>query len=522
MGARLLQPKRPRSPRPPTDTTPSPSPPTVPLAPLLSVSVALPGRTGIKLFWGGHGMALGTAPASAAATCKLVAEVIAHGASVAVRSGRVGGRLLVSGEMQDLEIVDGDAQAPELAVVLRRYQREEAASASLAPPPMVRWRFEGGHPQSGEGPRFLLQADSWRYVYLQRLLMELINYINQYVTPLQQRVFAARPEDVLANSAVHRLAAAACPSLLWLQGLPRQQQQQQQQQQPGPSSPFRLPPPDMAFRLQISLVRSRVLLAHASDAADGLIVDLDRYRFWRVRGGGSKGEAYWLGPELVALGEEADDGEADEEGLVFADPVNADAEMLGLLETETQELRARVSALSASQATAQAALHAEHAKLEAAQLQLDAVMIDGVRPLPPSPPQSPPPATRAPRSAAAATVTAGAGSGRRALSPGPVSARIASQMTAVDERERELARVSQELSQAKQRLGRVEAEAGRVRSAGEKEANCRWQHGRALPVKPPNRFDMELVGASISTWRAGESGSRVVWVDRYIYLCVQQ
>ena len=467
-----------------------------PLAPLLSVTVALPGRASIKLLWGGHGVALGTATAADAAACKLVAELVLQEATVWVRSGRVGGRLALAGEVQDLTIVDGDARAPELASVLCRFQRDGEAATAAVPPPMVRWRFEGGLPAAGEGPRLLLQFEAWRFVYLQRALMELINYIKDWLIPLPQQVFAGRPEDVLAGSAVHHLAHAAATagptsSLLWIQGLPKRA--------PGA---FRPPAPEMAFRLQISLVRSRVLLADASDAADGLIVHLERYRFWRVRGGADKDEAFWQGPELVALGEQqgatAAGGDADDEGSVFADPVNAGAEVLALLEAEARELQARASALQAEQATAQAALHAEHAKLEAAQRQLDAVMVNGVRVVSPYPPPSPPPSTRSPRAAAAAANTT-----KRPLSPGPLSASLAAQMTAVDELERKLTGVGRELAQATQRRGRVEAEMARVRSAVEREANSRWQHGRALPAKPPNRFDMELAGASISTWRGG-------------------
>ena len=491
MHKRLLQPKRPPAP-PASAATLASSASTVPLAPLLSVSVALPGRTGIKLLWGGHGVALGAATAADAAACKPVAELVLQGATVSVQSGRVGGRLVLGGDVQDLTIVDGDARAPELASVLCRYQRDGEAATAAVHPPMVRWRFEGGLPAAGEGPRLLLQAEGWRYVYLQRALMELINFIKDWLIPLPQRVFAARPEDVLAGSAVHHLAhatAAAGPSpLLWILGLPKR-----------PPGMFRLPAPEMALRLQISLVRSRVLLADASDAANGLIVDLERYRFWRVRAGGAKGEAYWQGPELVALWEQqgatAAGGGADDEGLAFADPVNAGTEMLGLLEAEARELDARVAALEAEQATAQAALHAEHAKLEAAQRQLDAVMVDGVRVVSPSPPASPPPTVRSPRAAANPT--------KRLLSPGPLSVHLAAQMTAVDELERTLAGVGRELAQAKQHRRRVEAEVARVRTAIERAANSRWQHGRALPVKPPNRFDMELAGASISTWGAG-------------------
>jgi hypothetical protein len=48
-----------------------------------------------------------------------------------------------------------------------------------------------------------------------------------------------------------------------------------------------------------------------------------------------------------------------------------------------------------------------------------------------------------------------------------------------------------------------EARALRLRSAVDAEEEY-WEHGRALPAKPPQRFDMDLCRASIATWRAGQ------------------
>ena len=58
-----------------------------------------------------------------------------------------------------------------------------------------------------------------------------------------------------------------------------------------------------------------------------------------------------------------------------------------------------------------------------------------------------------------------------------------------------------------------EVEQWRVRDTEDPVAEHEhWVHGRALPLKPPSRFDMDISGAILSTWKAGES-------LRYVCLC---
>ena len=41
----------------------------------------------------------------------------------------------------------------------------------------------------------------------------------------------------------------------------------------------------------------------------------------------------------------------------------------------------------------------------------------------------------------------------------------------------------------------------------EEEEEEEWSHGRSLPAKPPSRLDMDLTGATITSWKAGRGGA---------------
>lgn len=104
------------------------------------------------------------------------------------------------------------------------------------------------------------------------------------------------------------------------------------------------------------------------------------------------------------------------------------------------------------------------------------------------------------------------------LSPGGLSSRIAAQMTTVDGLERRLTEKRADRRQVASHIDQLEAEIARwqqrvaAAAASEHKSNIynpRWVHGQALPVKPPNRLDMDLTGAAISTWKAGLVGKNI-------------
>ncbi len=442
-----------------------PSVPCVPLGPVLSLDVSLPATTRVNLCWG-------------ETTLSTVAEVVLKQTQVSMRAG--GGRLTLSGSVHDLGIVDGRPLAPELGKILCRLQETPGASPLPSAGNMVTWRFEGKSEAAsgGEGPRVLVRAGDWRFVYLQRVTMELVNYVKDYLVPSFAR--AARPQDALSGSVVHWLATtpATTPAkkpVAWIQGIPKAKS--------ALSTPPVLPP-SQAFRLQVLLVNSRALLANSSRSPEGLIVDFERYRLWRVPHG-AMDESFWKGAELEGHGRETTAG-AGGNAAAFQDPCNDPHEMAVMAQVDLEKLVQELQLLVEEERRLGDVLQGQQAALEAVQTQVDS-LLDAGRPVP------------------------------GPLSPGGLSGRLAVQMTAVDELERRLREKRAKRMLVASHVEQLEAELARWQHVAASAArdqkptvdNPRWQHGQALPLKPPNRLDMDLRGAAISTWKAGLVGKHI-------------
>lgn len=444
----------------------------VPLAPLLTLAVLFPAQTRVKLYWT---ESTGTAT---------VAELVLTETRVALSAGVVGGRFTLSGSIHDFDIVDGSPGAPELQKVLCRLRTEpQSQQQQQAASKMLTFQFEGrSGGAEGDGPRLLMQASDWRFVYLQRVTMELVGYFKDWLIPSFGRAASLRPQDAISGSVVHLLAtlahvSAETKATPWIQGIPK----------PNPigtSKPS--PSPATAFRLQVLLVNSRALLANSSDSPDGLIVDFERYRLWRAPNTGRE-EAYWQGPELVSCSRGcgsttmgANDGPPSSSssstsptGSGFHDPSNDPRGMLAVVQAELNDLVRSAELLAAESSRLVEALAAKRAALNVllAQLPLD-----------------------------------------RAC------AQLAAQRAIVDELGQQLAsrRVVETQVTAQKQL--LEQELVRWRNCVataaptikvEAPGHPRWQHGQDLPRKPAKRLDMDLEGATISTWKAGVVGKDI-------------
>ena len=448
----------------------------VPLAPLLTLAVLLPAQTRVTLYWT---ESTGTAT---------VASLFLTETRISLSTGVVGGRLTLDGSVQDFDILDGSPAAPELQKVLCRLRTEPQSQQPSAPSKMLTFQFEGW--SGGDGPRLLLQASEWRFVYLQRITMELVGYIKDCLIPSFGRAASVRPQDVLSGSVVHLLATITKAATPWIQGIPKQKPAgTTTTSKPSPS-------PATAFRLQILLINSRALLANSSDSPDGLIVDFERYRLWRAPNT-EREDAYWQGPELVGSRsasssrgcESATSGTGNGSSSScgtstnpststntnpgsFYDPSNDPRDMLAVAQAELNDVIRSADLLAAESSRLVDALATKQPALDALQAQL---------PL------------------------------------GRPYAQLAAQRAIVDELEQRLASRRVVEAQVTARKQRLEEEVVRwekcARAAPkvtmEAPGHPRWQHGRGLPSKPANRLDMDLEGATISTWKAGVVGKDI-------------
>lgn len=361
--------------------------------------------------------------------CNTVAELWLRGGTlISLQAGGGQQPLSVTARVADVEIVDGAALCPQLRKVLRRKRR---AAEEQQREPMLLLDFQGGAAKAAaggssagpqqqgedgggdaEGPCVVLRASQWRFVYLQRVTLEVVNYGKDWLLPALAQPLSPRllqPHDLLSQSQLHRLATTghrprrAAAAYQWRRGLPG----------PPPSSSSTHPPSSrpplavgsssssrMPFRLQILLLRSRVLLPERSASPqDSLVVDLQRFRLWRVPSASPAGqeaamERFWRGDVLQPPPAVKQDHQHDDEGeevekeagwpldpgngghhverrMRFVDPCNEAGQLLRVLLMDVEELRLRKRGLEEAASSARARLSKEKDRLDRLQARLE-------------------------------------------------------------------------------------------------------------------------------------------------------
>jgi hypothetical protein len=142
--------------------------------------------------------------------------------------------------------------------ILRRKKRRRQSDE--APPPMLMLDLEGGV--------LLLRAVDWRFVYLQRVTMEVLALVKDMDIPaVTQPLAQGRVRDFVATSVLHQLATATCPLLPYTTGLPA-------------PPPVTCGPP---LCLRVLLLSCRVVLPERSvSPTDALVADISSFKMYKV------------------------------------------------------------------------------------------------------------------------------------------------------------------------------------------------------------------------------------------------
>lgn len=182
------------------------------------------------------------------------------GVLVRLRGGR--GPVAVTARLQDVSIDDslGKPTCGSLgSSILRRKKRRRQSDEP--PPPMLVVDLESG--------ALLLRAVDWRFVYLQRVTMEVLALVKDMDIPaVTQPLAQCRARDLLASTVLHHLATATCPLLPYTTGLP-------------PPPPSTCGPP---LCLRVLLLSCRVVLPERSvSPSDALVADISSFKMYKLR-----------------------------------------------------------------------------------------------------------------------------------------------------------------------------------------------------------------------------------------------